>query len=198
MQHTPFPFHPPFPGWLSHLIVLVLRFTWVLVVYYSQQAPRDAQEKESLVKVEDLLQPRDVVTVREDAPVLRALEVMKERGFSAIPVVDELGDLSTIVTVRDIKVFSILSLCVFFLGFCLLGETQWCPSPNRVAMNRTFCMCAYISHRRAALLLGWWGVKFLLEENPAKFLHGMTVFELVQHNIRDKVSLPWALHCGCA
>ena len=95
-----------------------------------QLAPRDAQEKESLVKVEDLLQPRDVVTVREDAPVLRALEVMKERGFSAIPVVDELGDLSTIVTVRDIK--------------------------------------------------------FLLEENPAKFLHGMTVFELVQHNIRDK------------
>ena len=56
----------------------------------------------SKVKLEDVM-TRDPVTIKEDTPVLQALEIMMNFGFRHLPIVDENGVLVGIVSIRDLS-----------------------------------------------------------------------------------------------
>jgi CBS domain-containing protein len=54
------------------------------------------------VKLKDVMTPNPV-TIKEDTPVLQALEIMMNFGFRHLPIVDENGVLVGIVSIRDLS-----------------------------------------------------------------------------------------------
>ena len=54
------------------------------------------------VRLEEVM-TRDPVTIREDTPVMQALEIMMNFGFRHLPIVDDNGILVGIVSIRDLS-----------------------------------------------------------------------------------------------
>jgi acetoin utilization protein AcuB len=65
----------------------------------------DLETGEAIVLVRNWMTP-DVITVREDTPMLKARVIMKERKIRCLPVVNNKGKLIGIVTDRDLKAAS--------------------------------------------------------------------------------------------
>lgn len=54
-----------------------------------------------MVKARDIM-TRNVITVREDTPINKAVELLVERSITGIPVVDEANRLLGIITEQDV------------------------------------------------------------------------------------------------
>ena len=54
------------------------------------------------VRLEEVM-TKDPVTIKEDTPVMQALEIMMNFGFRHLPIVDDNGVLVGIVSIRDLS-----------------------------------------------------------------------------------------------
>lgn len=93
---------------------------------------------------------RNVITSLESNTALSAFRLLNEHGFSALPVLDEDGEMSSVLSIRDLKVLAYMSRPSFVLRATPFRRHIWrmcrvsCVSREMLTLSSVCHVSQYI------------------------------------------------------